>query len=80
MAKTEITNLLRDQPLDFVVGMKDGVQVTESVRPGETKSIEVDMSSAHVQGKLLAGAIAVGKGGAKAAQVATEPSTVNRVK
>lgn len=56
MAK--ITNLSR-QGLDFVVGSKNGVAITENVPAGETRDLEIDPNSATVKGRVASGLITV---------------------
>lgn len=73
MAKTDITNLSRE-PLDFIVGVKDGDPITDCVRPGETKAIEVDLASAQVLGRLQAGLISMPKAAIKQVAKAADPA------
>lgn len=61
----QVTNLTRDR-LDFVVGARDGAALTESLAPGETRDLGVDLASAQVRGRVAAQAIRI-DGGAVAA-------------
>jgi hypothetical protein len=72
----EITNNTTDT-LDFVVSgkAKDGVPPTESVGPGETKSVDA-IDSARFRGYLASGAISVK--GSRAAAKADAPSPTTR--
>lgn len=56
-----VTNKLRDRAVDFVVKgeAKDGVPPTESVLPGETKTLNVDPENAYVKAAELAGVITI---------------------
>ena len=54
----QITNLGRSG-LDFVVGAENGVAHTEHLRAGETRDLAVDVTSAQVRGRVLAGLIEV---------------------
>ena len=63
MAK--VTNLTRSG-MDFVVGVKNGVALTEHVKPDETRDLAIDMNSATVKGRVLSGAISIAPSGRKA--------------
>lgn len=56
MAK--VTNISRTG-LDFIVGVKDGAAITEHVKAGETRDIEVDLESATVKGRQASGLITI---------------------
>lgn len=66
MAK--VTNLTRSG-MNFVVGVKDGVALTEHIKPDETRDINIDMNSATVRGRVLSSAIRVVPSAKKAAKV-----------
>ena len=55
-----VTNLSR-AGMDFVVGIKGGEPVTEHIKSGETRDIDIDPESAQVKGRLAAGTISVGR-------------------
>ncbi len=70
----KVTNLT-DATLDFVVGPgKDGVAETDSVGPGESKNIDLDVESAKVKGCIFAGAIEVSGANKIVKEMAAEPS------
>ncbi len=56
MAK--ITNNSRET-LNFITGVKDGNAITESLKAGETRAIDVHPSDAQVNGRRLAGLITI---------------------
>ena len=55
----QVTNLTRFG-MDFIVGVKDGAAITEHVKAGETRTIDIDVESATVKGRLAAGVIKIG--------------------
>jgi hypothetical protein len=63
----EITNNTNDE-MSFRVGKK-----TDSIPAKETKDLDVDMESAQVKGRIIAGAISVK--GAAARKAGVEPAT-----
>jgi len=69
---TKITNNTRETMSFTVAGNpKDGHPQTDSVEPGETKDLDVDLESAQVKGRILAGAITVPAATARKAGVDT---------
>jgi ferredoxin-NADP reductase len=58
---TEITNNTRES-MSFTTGVKDGAAITESLKPGETRDIKVNVQDAQLRGRALSGAISI-KGG-----------------
>jgi hypothetical protein len=54
-----VTNLTRSG-MDFIVGVKDGAAVTEHLKAGETRDLNIDVESATVKGRLVADAIKIG--------------------
>ena len=68
---TQVTNLSR-APLDFTVGVKNGAAVTESLAPGETRDLSIDVHSAQVKGRVLAELIALGRPSKTTAKAAVE--------
>lgn len=69
MAK--ITNNTRGT-MDFITGVQDGVAVTDSVKAGETKEVNLmDPNDPVVRGRILAGAISINGGSPALAAVAS---------
>lgn len=54
-----VTNLTRSG-MDFIVGVKDGAAVTEHLKAGETRELDIDLNSATVKGRLAVEAIKIG--------------------
>lgn len=54
-----VTNLTR-AGMEFNVGVKDGAAVTDHLKAGETRDLEIDVESATVKGRLAVGAISIG--------------------
>ncbi len=67
-----VTNLIRTG-LDFVVGVKAGEPVTEHLKAGETRNLDIDVDSATVQGRVRASVITIGAP-ARRATAKTEPA------
>ena len=65
-----VTNNTRET-MDFVTGFKDGEAMTESVAPGETKNVPLNMDDPVVKGRIAAQAITVDAGPAKSKGKAT---------
>ena len=65
-----VTNLTR-AGMDFIVGVKDGAAVTDHLKAGETREINIDLDSAVVKGRIAAEAIRIGAP-ARRATVKTE--------
>lgn len=56
---TNVTNRTRET-INIIVGVKDGAAITDSVKAGETKDIDImDVESAAVQGLILSAAIEI---------------------
>ncbi len=53
-----ITNLGR-RGLDFTIGSENGKPIVEHIRAGETRDIPVNVNSAEVRGRFVAGLILV---------------------
>jgi hypothetical protein len=63
--------------IDFVVDVKDGQAVTDGVRPGESKNLDIDPDDPRVKTLVATGAITIEGGGRKhtAAQAGTAART-----
>jgi hypothetical protein len=64
----KVTNTT-DQTIDFIVGPagKDGVPKTDSLGPGETKNLDIDMDTPRIRSRLRTGVITMEGAAAKKA-------------